>query len=298
MPKRSNDFQRLVYLVRVNLADGAKVTESKMMRDRLTKRFREVDVVIEGHVGQQPVVVAIECRDQKRVADVTWVDMMKAKHDRLDTHALLLASRMGFTPEAKDVAAKYGIELFTMEDLDTAGIPAILGPGSSLWLKSVSVTAQKVTARVAQVGDLAVETVATSPDNLLYLHDGAELCQVRELVDGLLKSPRARDYLLLEAKEEHKWFEFVWEPPTDHEGHPLYMKKIDPEAFRPVECLRVVGPCKVEIGRFGMRHGQLGSVKVAWGKSTIAGRDALAVATVTPSGEAKLSVNFSGPAQE
>lgn len=298
MPKRSNDFQRLVYLVRVNLADGANATESKMMRDRLTKRFREVDVVIEGLVGQQSVVVAIECRDHKRVADVTWVDMMKTKHDRLDTHALLLASRMGFTPEAKDVASKYGIELFSMEDIEAADIPAMLGPSGSLWLKSVSVTAQKVTARVAQVNDLAVETVATSPDNLLYLHDEAELCQVRELIDGLLNSPRARDYLLVEAKEEHAWFEFAWEPPTDQVGHPLYMKKIDPEVFRPVECLRVVGPCKVEIGRFGMRHGQLGGVKVAWGKSTIAGRDALAVVTITPSGEAKLSVNFSGPVQK
>lgn len=297
MPKRSNDFQRLIYLVRVNLADGAKVTESKMMRDRLTKRFREVDVVIEGMVGHQPVVVAIECRDHKRVADVTWIDMMKTKHDRLSTHALLLASRMGFTPEAKDVAEKYGIELFSLEDIDTADMPAMLGPGGSLWLKSVSVTAEKVTARVAQVGNLAVETVATSPDNLLYLQDETELCQLRELVDHLLNSPRARDYLLVEAKEEHVWFEFVWEPPADHEGHPLYMKKIDPEAFRPVECLRVVGPCKVEIGRFGMRHGKIGGVTVAWGKSTIAGRDALAVATVTPGGETKLSFNFSGPAQ-
>lgn len=298
MPKRSNDFQRLVYLVRVNLADGAKVTESKMMRDRLTKRFREVDVVIEGMVGHQPVVVAIECRDHKRVADVTWIDMMKTKHDRLNTHALLLASRMGFTPEAKDVAAKYGIELFSLEDIETADIPAMLGPGGSLWLKSVSVTAEKVTARVAQVGNLAVETVATSPDNLLYLQDETELCPLRELVDRLLNSPRARDYLLIEAKEDHVWFELVWEPPADPEGNPLYMKKIDPEAFRPVECLRVVGPCKVEIGRFGMRHGKIGGVTVAWGKSTMTGRDALAVATVTPGGETKLSVNFSGPTQE
>ncbi|EXI87720.1 MAG: hypothetical protein AW12_02028 [Candidatus Accumulibacter sp. BA-94] len=298
MPKRSNDFQRLIYLVRVNLADGAKVTESKMMRDRLTKRFREVDVVIEGVVGHQPVVVAIECRDHKRVADVSWIDMMKAKHDRLDTHALLLASRMGFTPEAKDVAMKYGIELFSMEDIETADIPAMLAPGGSLWIKSVSVTAEKVTARVAQLGNLADETVATSPDNLLYLQDETELCLLRELVDRLLKSPHAWDYLLIEAKEEHVWFEFVWEPPADNEGCPLYMKKIDPEAFRPVECLRVVGPCKVEIGRFGMRHGKIGGVKVAWGKSAIAGRDALAVATITLGGETKLSVNFSGPAQE
>jgi hypothetical protein len=43
MPKRTNDFQRLVYLVRVNLADGATVTESKMLEDRVTKTMREVD---------------------------------------------------------------------------------------------------------------------------------------------------------------------------------------------------------------------------------------------------------------
>jgi hypothetical protein len=297
MPKRSNDFQRLIYLVRVNLADGAKVTESKMMRDRLTKRFREVDVVIEGMVGHQPVIVAIECRDHKRVADVTWIDMMKAKHDRLSTHALLLASRMGFTPEAKEVAEKYGIELFSLEEIETADIPAMLSPSGSLWLKSVSVTVGKVTARVAQAANLTVETVSTSPDNLLYLQDETELCQIKELVDHLLDGPRARDYLLAEAKEEHVWFELVWEPPADHEGRPLFMKKVDPEAFRPVECLRVVGPCKVEIGRFGMRHGKIGGVTVAWGKTSIGGRDALAVATATPSGETKLSFNFSGPVQ-
>jgi hypothetical protein len=293
MPKRSNDFQRLVYLVRLNLADGAKVTESKLMRDRLTKRFREVDVVIEGHVGQQPVVVSIECRDHKRVADVTWIDTMKAKHERLNTHALLLASRMGFTPEARDVAAKYGIELFTLENIDTAGVPAILRPNSSIWFKSISVTAQKVTARVSQVSNLAVETVATSPDNLLYLEDGSELCQVMELVESLLKSDGPQTYLLLEAKEEHVWYDFAWEPPADHLGRALYMKKIDPEAFRAIECLRIVGPCKVEIERFGMRQGRLGDVKVAWGKSSIAGRETLAVATVTQAGETKLSINFS-----
>ena len=99
MPKRTNDFQRLVYLVRVNLADGATVTESKMLTDRVTNRKREVDVCIEGHVGQHPVIVSVECRAHKRIADVTWVDTMKAKHARLPTNALILASRSGFTTE-------------------------------------------------------------------------------------------------------------------------------------------------------------------------------------------------------
>ena len=64
MPKRTNDFQKLVYLVRVNLAEGATVTESKLLTDRITKRKREVDVCIEGHVGGQPVIISVECQDQ------------------------------------------------------------------------------------------------------------------------------------------------------------------------------------------------------------------------------------------
>lgn len=297
MPKRSNDFQRLIYLVRLNLSEGANVTESKMMRDRLTKRFREVDVVIDGKVGSQCVVVSVECRDHQRVADVTWVDTMKAKHDRLETHVLLLASRSGFTPEARDVASKHGIELFTLEDIEDANIPAILGPNGSLWLKSATINVEKVSIRVAQVGVLPPETVATSPDNLLYLEDGSEYCQTKELVDMLLKSPRARSYLLAEANEEHRWLEIFWEPPSNHEGKPLYMKKLEPAVLRSVEYIHIVGPCKVEIGRFGMRHGRIGDVQVSWGKSTIAGKATMVVATFTETGEAKLSVNFSGSVQ-
>lgn len=297
MPKRSNDFQRLIYLVRINLAEGATVTESKMMRDRLTKRFREVDVVIEGKVGSQRVLVSIECRDHKRVADVGWIDAMKAKHDRLDTNALLLASRSGFTPEARDVASKYGIELFMLEDVEGADIPAMLGPKGSIWLKSVTITAEKVSVRVGAVGILAPETVATTPDNLFYQEDGAELCQTKELVNVLLRSARARDYLLAESHDEHRWFEFVWEPPEDQYGRPLYVKKIKPEVLRQVESIRVVGPCKVEIGKFGLRHGKIGDVQVAWGNDTIAGKSAMAVATIGDTGEAKLTINFSEVAQ-
>ena len=296
MPKRSNDFQRLVYLVRVNLAEGAKVTESKMMRDRLTKRYREVDVVIEGKVGSHPVIVSVECRDHKRVADVTWIDTMKSKHERLDTNVLLLASAAGFTKEAQDVASKYGIELFTLETQDSADIPALVGPTGSLWHKTYELAADKVSIRVAQTGDLPTETVATSPDNLLYLEDGTELCQAKELVDKVLNSDRVRDYLTKEGREEHVRFEFIWQPPQDHLGRPLYMMKLDPKVLRKIEAIRIVGPCKIVVGKFGMRYGRLGSVQIAWGKASLGGRDALAVATMTATGEAKLSINVQGAA--
>ncbi len=298
MPKRSNDFQRLVYLIRVNLAEGAKVTESKMMLDRLTKRFREVDVVIEGKVGNHPVTVCDECRDHKRVADVTWVDMMKSKHDRLDTNALVLASRSGFTPEARNVASTFGIEVFTLEDVESADIPRMLSSESSLLLKSVTISTQKVNVKVAKFGELSEENIATTPDNLIHLEDGLELCQIRDLVDRLLKGNHARDYLLKESKEDHVWFEFIWEPPSDHEGKPLYMKKIDPEVLRPIESIKVIGPCKIEIGKFGMRHGRIGNINVTWGKSVVAGRDAMAVTTQSTNGMTKLSINFVGTVED
>jgi hypothetical protein len=285
-----------VYLVRVNLSQGAKVTESKLMRDRLTKRLREVDVVIAGAVGSHPVIVSVECRDHRRIADVAWIDAMKAKHDRLDTNALLLASRSGFTPEARDVASKYGIELFTLENIEATDFAGMFGPEGSIWLKSVTISSEKVTVRVAKIGELPTETVATTPDNLLYLEGGDELCQVKEVVERMLKSKRAGDYLLTEAKEDHTWFELVWEPPQFHDGRRLYMKKIEPELLREIESIRVVGPCQVEVGRFGMRHNKLGDVHVAWGKSTIGGKDAMAVVTHAPTGGPKLSINFSGAA--
>jgi hypothetical protein len=294
MPKRTNDFQRLVYLVRHNLAEGATVTESKMMRDRMTKRFREVDVVIEGKVGSQAVAVCVECRDHKRVADVTWVDMMKAKHERLATNALLLASRKGFTPEARDVARSYGIETFAMDDVDAADVPALLGPNGSLWTKSVNVTAQKVTARVDAVGDLPVETVATNPDNLIHLEDGTELCQIQHLVEQMMKTDRVRDYLVAEANEEHAFLELVWEPPADHEGRPLHLKKLEPSVLRPIRAIRIWSQCKVAVAKFGLRSAKMGDVHLAWGKFVIDGRDAMAVATMTTTGEAKLSFHVSG----
>lgn len=209
MPKRTNDFQKLVYLVQVNLAAGATVTESKMLTDRMTKRKREVDVCIEGQVGGHPVIVSIECRGQGRIADVSWVDAMKAKHDRLPTNALILASRSGFTPEARDVAASYGIQTFSLSDVDEVDFPVLLGSASSLWTKSFTITSEKVLVKVLSTSTLAREAVAVLPDNLVYSSDGTELGQIGAIVEMMVKSTEARDYFISKGKEDHVIFEIV-----------------------------------------------------------------------------------------
>ena len=47
MPKRSNQFQRLIHSINAQLATGAVVSESKLIEHRLTGTKREVDIAIE-----------------------------------------------------------------------------------------------------------------------------------------------------------------------------------------------------------------------------------------------------------
>jgi hypothetical protein len=78
MPKRTNEFQRLIAAIETNLAPlGAVVTESKLVKDVHSGTEREIDIAIESTVGPHPVLIAIECRDHGRPADVQWIDLRR-----------------------------------------------------------------------------------------------------------------------------------------------------------------------------------------------------------------------------
>ena len=265
-----------------------------MLPDRLTGSEREVDVCVEGTVGGSAVKVCVECRDHARPADVSWVEMMKTKHERLPTNALILVSRSGFTAEAQKVAAQYGIQVIALQDLDRADVPALLATQSSLWTKSVTVTAEKVIVTVLPSETLGAETVGVMPDNLIYTADGTELGSIGELVHVLLNSAHARNELLNHGQTDHVWFELIWEPPRDRTGRPLFLKKLVPLCLREIGRIEVKGPCEFKVTEFGLRRGILGEIKLAWGKTKILEKDALVVATRDPSGQERLSVSVVG----
>jgi hypothetical protein len=79
MPKRTNDFQKLIYLIHHQLVGQATVTESKFLHDRAANIDREVDIVIETQVGDYPLIIGIECQGRGRIATVEWVDQMTTK---------------------------------------------------------------------------------------------------------------------------------------------------------------------------------------------------------------------------
>lgn len=65
MPKRTNEFQKLILLVRKHSAEGSKVTESKFLADSKGNQ-REVDICIESNIDGIPVTISIECTNEKR----------------------------------------------------------------------------------------------------------------------------------------------------------------------------------------------------------------------------------------
>ena len=292
MPKRTNAFQKVVHLAQLHLAAGAVVTESKLLTDLVTGTKREVDVCIETSIAEHAVLVCIECRDHARPADVSWVDAMKCKHDRLPTHGLVLVSRSGFTPEAAQVARVSGIEALALEEIDETAVARLFGTDGSLWAKSCTLTVAKVVARVAEHENLPAENVVTSPDNHVFAEDGTQLGSVRQLVEVALRSATMGDQLMRQAETDHRFFEARWDNPKFKDGARLCLQKLDPRCLRAIDYLQMSGPAAVTIAPFRLRGGTLGRVQIGWGVGTILDQPALLVATRDREGTQKVTLTF------
>lgn len=126
MPKRSNQFQRVVTYIADKLApSGASVRESVELPERgLTGVVREVDTLIEVEVGITLVRVAVESRDRTRKDIVAWIDELIGKYKNLAVDRILAVSSSGFSAAAKAKAALNGIELLTPEEVEGIDWPA------------------------------------------------------------------------------------------------------------------------------------------------------------------------------
>lgn len=291
MPKRSNEFQKLIFLVKQQVSENAVVTESKMLTDLITGTEREVDICIETTVAGHEVLVCIECTNTCRVADVTWVERLKSKHERLPTNVLVLVSNSGFTPEALKVAQSYHIQTLALEDVNKKSVSRILGEIDSLWAKTWDLVPKKVVIKVPAFQNLVAEDIVTSPDNALYLADGTEVGDVKQLIDFLLKDENLVVEIGRQGEETHKSFVFWCDLPRDQAGQSLYMQKLEPKVLRPIGSIHVEGSCKIKVSEFPLKRGSLGDYQIAWGSGVFRKEKALLVASEDNKGNQKLTIS-------
>jgi len=120
MPRRTNDFQKLVQLVQMaTLPPGARIIESAEERAPGFGGLREIDVLVEVDSGIFKMKIALEAKDHKRKLDITDIETIIGKYrgaGSLVVDKVVLVSHHGFSNAAKEKAKLNGIELLTLAE--------------------------------------------------------------------------------------------------------------------------------------------------------------------------------------
>jgi hypothetical protein len=267
-----------------------------MLNDLVSGDPVEVDVCVEGKLGGEQILVCIECRDHSRKADVNWVHQQKARHDRLPTNALILAHSKGFSQGALKVAKQYGIKTVTLEEVEDASFPELLGQEMSLWAKTFAARAERVWLVVAATEDLPEERVRVMPNQSIYDEQGTLLGFAAPLVDYVLNSSVATAFFMDQGMPDHTWFKLGWSIGNIQGEPPLFLEKLEPRCFRRIIEVQIAGPCSYTVNGLKLRRARLGGTRLAWGKTHLFGRDAMLVATRDEMGLERISVNLAGQA--
>lgn len=127
MPKRSNDFQRLVYLLQQATKPlNATVTESELEPDTSTGEPREIDVCMKYPDGDVRILIAVEAKYEKRKMSLDRFDALLGKYfvaGGVAIDKLVVVNAAGFvrrTVERARTVNKSGkhapVELMTMSN--------------------------------------------------------------------------------------------------------------------------------------------------------------------------------------
>jgi hypothetical protein len=299
MPARSNEFQEVIYLVQTHLAEGSRAEESELLTDLITGAKREVDVCIHSVVGGHDVIVSIECRDHKRRQTVQWVEEMHAKHQRLPTNVLVLASKSGFTGEALTLASKYGIEAVVpglVPDSFSAEVGRRL---EALWLKTIALSPNKFVVILSADDTLPEQRVLLPTDTQLFTRDGQSRSSLVELVEFLLHKEDVYREMARDATGEEKYFQMIFPPPGTGSGLDAFVRIEDVAKpfLRQILALDITGTAVVQVAKIPMTYGEFVGKEYAMGKAVTDTHDLLLVVTdPTPEGEdtsgSKASIRF------
>jgi hypothetical protein len=263
MPKRSNDFQKLVYLIQHQLASNAKVTESQFLLDRTTNVNREVDIVIEATVGDDLIVVSIECQGRSRVANVEWVEQMIAKHQTLPTNKLILVSQSGFTKSALQKAKALSVKTMTLVEAIKADWKVMTDLDNILLGKWTI----KPSACFASCQGPTTETYTLSLEmnHQLVEVDGKEIITVEE-VFGVFLDMSLEDFAKdTETKTDDKQRYIVF---TLESSLPENTFSIDGNGKKhKVLSLKFIAHAKQETELVNMHRGSFGSAQISFGNT-------------------------------
>lgn len=262
MPKRSNDFQKLVFYFKKHSMPDTYITESKIFVDKQTNSKREVDITIETKIGTHNIVISLECIGRVRKADITWVEQMVMKHKNLPTNLLVLISKNGFTKTALISAEKNNVETATFTEIQSESPDKVILNFKNLTLKifEIKIEAVKVTVLTKENSKLIVNTV---PDTIVFFGEREYSFEINRLVYDVIRNKNVRDYFLREGNESHKYFIIEWIK-NEESTIKYYLEKIDPKTLEEIKGVKIQGQIHVEVHPFSLRKFKHSDTVIVW----------------------------------
>lgn len=173
----------VVFYVKQHIApEGAQVTESKALFDVDGGKCREVDIVVDYIIGDDPVVISVEVTARtSRRADLPWVESILKKHERMPTGRLVLVSWSGFTKAALQTVERQGdrVAAVTPERIENA-------QATDVHLQQVQAPTDNVTLLVREEKGLVSFSGVPLRTAIYQAESGEEAGTIEELVNRVL----------------------------------------------------------------------------------------------------------------
>ena len=266
MPKRTNDFQEVIRIIHEHMAGDDVVQGSDELRDRVTGKKREVDVVIRSKIAGHEVILSVEATRAGRKADTPWVEQLVGKHRNLPTSKLVLVSESGFYDPARKLAEAEDAVPITPEDLD-ADDPAlgVITGLRSLWPKELKLIPEKVTLVARRPDGTLIGMQDVEADLRVFLVDGravGTLSNFLKLVYDWNFSVFAEAVGLADITEDtERGFVFSYQGPlVDDTYLYLRMEEGDTHELLQIQESEFRGKAIIHVCEIPLHHKRLGEV--------------------------------------
>jgi hypothetical protein len=125
MANTGKELENLVSIIEKACSPlGFDIKKRKRIFDESGNQIAELDIEVSGKFGTTEINWLIECRDRPSdgAAPIYWIEQLVGRRERLKLDKVTAVSTTGFSPGAIDFAAKVGIELRSVREIQKEDI--------------------------------------------------------------------------------------------------------------------------------------------------------------------------------
>jgi len=216
-------FEILASEIQKELSPDAEVNHNIKIKGEDSKVDRQIDILVKKQVGQYPLLIVMQCKDERAPLDVNAVGEFASVISDVRANKGALVSSSGFTPAAINLAKQKGIDVFRLVDLQNKN-----------WKSYASLPAAAVFDKVEgyrlkfavnpdfppERFSIPMKILEDVPNIILYRENGDKIDSIINLIQKAWKNEK-----LPRGNGENFDLEFLEEP--------VFIK--DGESFSPVK---------------------------------------------------------------